>query len=335
MADNLSKIFGTEKDRVNCPFFFKIGACRHGEACTRLHHKPAFSQTLLLIALYKSPVEDLRDQSGPRKPSTKDSLQKHYEHFYEDIFLELSMYGEIEDLHVVDNLGEHMVGNVYCKYKHEESSDLAQKSLLGRFYAGQPIIAELSPVTDFREARCRQYEEAKCSRGGYCNFMHIKAINRDLRRKLWDEQTERYAEARKRRRDKRKAMEAEERDREVEKSQEGSRDRSIERREKEREAKKEKEQSRSQSAKKEKEKEKEKARSRDRSKSPRKARSKSPSRRDRSPKRETPREEPTNSVPPPMWKCAKCGGWGKDLVAHEGGMCAHCQRLSSGDAMQY
>ena len=27
-AEHLASIFGTEKDRVNCPFFFKIGSCR-------------------------------------------------------------------------------------------------------------------------------------------------------------------------------------------------------------------------------------------------------------------------------------------------------------------
>ncbi|CAM6016823.1 unnamed protein product [Sphagnum balticum] len=30
MAENLASIFGTEKYGVNCPFYFKIGACRHG-----------------------------------------------------------------------------------------------------------------------------------------------------------------------------------------------------------------------------------------------------------------------------------------------------------------
>ncbi|CDY21243.1 BnaC02g28800D [Brassica napus] len=29
MAEHLASIFGTEKDRVNCPFYLKIGACRH------------------------------------------------------------------------------------------------------------------------------------------------------------------------------------------------------------------------------------------------------------------------------------------------------------------
>ncbi len=33
-------------------------------------------------------------------------------------------------------------------------------------YDGRPIVCEFSPVTDFREARCRQYDEATCGRGG-------------------------------------------------------------------------------------------------------------------------------------------------------------------------
>lgn len=44
--------------------------------------------------------------------------------------------------------------------------------------AGRPIIVDFSPVTDFREATCRQYEEDACNRGGYCNFMHLKRISR-------------------------------------------------------------------------------------------------------------------------------------------------------------
>lgn len=30
--------------RVNCSFYFKIGACRHGDRCSRIHNKPTFSQ---------------------------------------------------------------------------------------------------------------------------------------------------------------------------------------------------------------------------------------------------------------------------------------------------
>lgn len=78
-----------------------------------------------------------------------------------------------------------MVGNVYAKFADEEAAAKALQALQGRFYAGRPILAEFSPVTDFREATCRQFEENTCARGGYCNFMHLKNISRELRKQLF------------------------------------------------------------------------------------------------------------------------------------------------------
>lgn len=98
--------------------------------------------------------------------------------FYEDIFEELAKHGEIENLNVCDNLADHMVGSVYAKFRDEDAAARAMASLQGRFYAGRPIMIEFSPVTDFREATCRQYEENTCTRGGYCNFMHLRPISR-------------------------------------------------------------------------------------------------------------------------------------------------------------
>lgn len=60
-------------------------------------------------------------------------------------------------------------------------------------------------MTDFREACCRQYEmglvsinclkiiyfqtnvisHRECTRSGFCNFMHLKPISRELRRELY------------------------------------------------------------------------------------------------------------------------------------------------------
>jgi len=185
MAEHLASIFGTEKDRVNCPFFFTIGACRHGDRCSRLHTKPTISQTVLLVNIYQSP--ELTVANDPEAAARLDprKVQEHFEDFYEDIFEEMAKYGEIENLNVCDNTSDHMVGNVYVKFKEEEEAMAALSALNGRFYGGRPIIAEFSPVTDFREATCRQYEENICSRGGLCNFMHLKPISRDLRKILF------------------------------------------------------------------------------------------------------------------------------------------------------
>ncbi|XP_022972694.1 splicing factor U2af small subunit B-like [Cucurbita maxima] len=196
MAEHLASIFGTEKDRVNCPFYFKIGACRHGDRCSRLHTKPSISPTLLLSNMYQRPdmitpgVDPQGQSLDPRK------VQDHFEDFYEDLFEELSKYGDLESLNICDNLADHMVGNVYVQFREEEQAANALHNLNGRFYAGRPIIVDFSPVTDFREATCRQYEENVCNRGGYCNFMHLKKISRELRRHLFGRNRRRHSRSR-------------------------------------------------------------------------------------------------------------------------------------------
>ncbi|EFB29873.1 hypothetical protein PANDA_009769, partial [Ailuropoda melanoleuca] len=105
MAEYLASIFGTEKDKVNCSFYFKIGACRHGDRCSRLHNKPTFSQ---------------------------------------EVFTELQeKYGEIEEMNVCDNLGDHLVGNVYVKFRREEDAERAVAELNNRWFNGQAVHAEL------------------------------------------------------------------------------------------------------------------------------------------------------------------------------------------------
>ncbi|RDD41354.1 Splicing factor U2AF 26 kDa subunit [Trichoplax sp. H2] len=223
MAEYLASIFGTEKDKVNCSFYFKIGACRHGERCSRLHNKPTFSQTIVMQNIFQNPQHTVQLADGSYSKSTitcgypslkpayftaytcldeakddylrdcynksnmsDEDAQKHFDHYYEDIFVELEeKYGEIEEMNVCDNLGDHLVGNVYVKFRSEEHASAAVNSLNNRWFNGNPIFAELSPVTDFREACCRQYEMGECTRGGFCNFMHLKPISRSLRKKLY------------------------------------------------------------------------------------------------------------------------------------------------------
>lgn len=112
-----------------------------------------------------------------------EEMQEHYDNFFEDVFVECEdKYGEIEEMNVCDNLGDHLVGNVYIKFRHEADAEKAASDLNNRWFGGRPVYSELSPVTDFREACCRQYEMGECTRSGFCNFMHLKPISRELRR---------------------------------------------------------------------------------------------------------------------------------------------------------
>lgn len=177
-AAHLARIHGTEEDKVNCPFYFKIGACRHADRCSRLHHRPAFSPTILIKHIFRHPVsEDMKD----------DEKMDEFFSFFEDFFIELGKFGRLEALHVCDNLGDHMIGHVYAKFSDEEEAADALNVMNGRFYDGRKMEVEFSPVTDFREARCRDFDEDTCSRGGFCNFMHIKPVPFCLIRNLEDD----------------------------------------------------------------------------------------------------------------------------------------------------
>ncbi|XP_035216921.1 splicing factor U2AF 26 kDa subunit-like [Stegodyphus dumicola] len=187
--------------RVNCSFYFKIGACRHGDRCSRIHNKPTFSQTVLLQNLYHNPQNSAQSADGSHckflTNLTEEEVQEHFDNFFEDVFVELEdKYGEIEEMNVCDNLGDHLVGNVYVKFRREEDAEKAVEDLNKRWFAGRPIYAELSPVTDFREACCRQYEMGECTRSGFCNFMHLKPISRELRRELYGRHRRRRSRSR-------------------------------------------------------------------------------------------------------------------------------------------
>lgn len=178
MAQHLVSIHGTEKDKVNCPFYYKIGACRHGDRCSRIHNKPLFSQTILLENLYQSPDQIIASAAtqGLVPPSIpEDDLHNHFDDFYLDIYEEMARYGHVEELHVCENLADHLAGNTYVKFRDEESAQAALAGVHGRYYAGRPVKAEFSPVTDFREGKCRPFERyGQCERGDFCHFMHLR-----------------------------------------------------------------------------------------------------------------------------------------------------------------
>lgn len=190
---------------MNCPFYFKIGACRHGDRCSRIHNKPTLSQTLIFHNMYVNPATIAVNVDGGSLEVDDSEAQQHFDEFFEDVFEELGNFGEIETLLVTANLGDHLNGNLYVKYGREDEAVAALTQLQGRFYAGRPIRGEFSPVTDFREAKCRQYDVGECTRGGYCNFIHEVKPTRGLVRDMYrrqnkklrgDEGRSRYGDAR-------------------------------------------------------------------------------------------------------------------------------------------
>jgi len=50
------------------------------------------------------------------------------------------------------------IGNCYVKFRFEQDAEKAVADLNNRWFDGRAVYAELSPVTDFHEACCRQYQ---------------------------------------------------------------------------------------------------------------------------------------------------------------------------------
>ena len=124
---------------------------------------------------------------------------KHLEKFYEEIFLELSNFGELKDLFVVDNLSEHLIGNVYAKFFDEKAASNAFENLKGKYYHSDLVVEEYCPIINPMDGKCYKYEDGLCNKGPYCNFLHFKEISRSLVKSLKDEMYEIHPEYRKNR----------------------------------------------------------------------------------------------------------------------------------------
>ena len=92
------------------------------------------STTIMFKHLYQNPPPALAFSSG-QKISDEElkEVLKHFEKFYEEIFVELSSYGELKELEVVDNLGDHLIGNVYARFNDEAGAAKAFNALAGKY----------------------------------------------------------------------------------------------------------------------------------------------------------------------------------------------------------
>ena len=120
-----------------------------------------------------------------------------FEKFYEEIFIELSNYGEIRELFVVDNLADHLIGNVYVRYNDETSASKAFNALAGKYYQSRLVEEEYCSITKIIDAKCKKFAEGTCQRGAFCNFLHFKEVNKALLKSLKDEIYENHPEYKK------------------------------------------------------------------------------------------------------------------------------------------
>ena len=170
-----------------CPFFLKTGACKYEELCNRHHPRPEVSKTILIPHMYLNlRARTLRDVHGQSYRYTESFLQQRMERFYEDVWLEASLLGEVEEMMMVKNTGEHLLGNVYLRFTTIQHATRAMKYMRGRSFEGRVLVPEYSPVQSFQEALCKLSEEGQCkfSENHTCNFLHVEQPGAELQERL-------------------------------------------------------------------------------------------------------------------------------------------------------
>lgn len=172
-----SENYGTERDVANCPFFFKTGACRFGDRCSRRHIHPTSSTTLLVRSMFKAfGMEEARRDDydiDACLEHSEEELHEHFTEFYHDVLPEFRSVGTVVQFKVSCNYESHLRGNVYVQFETEEQCKEAFIKFNGRWYAGRQLQCELCPVTRWKNAICGLFDRQKCPKGKHCNFLHV------------------------------------------------------------------------------------------------------------------------------------------------------------------
>lgn len=79
------------------------------------------------------------------------------------------------------------------KFRDERSAAKCYQECNDRWYGGKPIFCELSPVSYFDDAACKDFSASgRCDRGDQCNLIHVRRPDYDLRRRLFASQRAYY-----------------------------------------------------------------------------------------------------------------------------------------------
>ncbi len=109
MTDYSKDLF-TPRDKINCSFFYKFGACKHGSYCKKIHFIPKTSHTVILRNFYQKPMNQLQSVRVNRR--VKDA-QDEFDDLYEEIFCELEeSFGPIKEMIICVNMVEYLAGTV-------------------------------------------------------------------------------------------------------------------------------------------------------------------------------------------------------------------------------
>lgn len=70
-----------------------------------------------------SPLEISMAEGQPIPNEKIEEIIQNLEQWYAEVFLEIAKYGEILEMHILDNIGDHLLGNVFVKFVSEKDAE--------------------------------------------------------------------------------------------------------------------------------------------------------------------------------------------------------------------
>jgi RNA recognition motif/Zinc finger C-x8-C-x5-C-x3-H type (and similar) len=194
-----------------CKFYERVGSCRHGNDCVRVHRHPKTSSILMIPHLYaplaasassssttntrqeknevpSSSESDASTSSTSSTTSTSNTSevralrrlarkqQKHFDAFFADIFGEFDKFGRVLEMQICCNETPHLRGAVFVRYSNCFDALTALLAMRTRFYDGRAVRPQLSPIGRMGSARCSQFDAGICTREATCNFLHLYSV---------------------------------------------------------------------------------------------------------------------------------------------------------------
>ncbi|EDR26968.1 splicing factor U2Af 38 kDa subunit, putative [Entamoeba dispar SAW760] len=147
-----------------CEFFSKVGSCRHGDICEKVHIIPQSSVTILLPHVW------------PAQQVITPQDQEQYEHFFFDLYTLCSGFGQVVDMIVSENQAPHLKGNVLVKFATEAMAAEAVKHLQGQLFSSVVLNPSYVGIIDLKESRCKQHDMGVCPKHSGCNYLHVLPI---------------------------------------------------------------------------------------------------------------------------------------------------------------
>ncbi|CAG0919722.1 unnamed protein product [Notodromas monacha] len=154
-----------------CAEHERYGLCRFGAACRRYHMTYASASVIAIpdffthFALTEGRKRGEYDTDISLEFEESD-IRKHFLEFWDEVYPELSAFGQLGQVKVCCNSGLPLRGAVFAQYQLQSDAVKAQTSLHGRWFAGRQINVFLVRVPSWRRALCGPDQHQRAGGGG-------------------------------------------------------------------------------------------------------------------------------------------------------------------------